>query len=89
MLVHHANTKSDGLNRGTQLQRLALEHYPPGIGLENPAENFHQHALPGAVLSDQREPFAFVDLNRRAGVRDNPAEPLSDVLHSQDRRVRA
>ena len=89
MLVHHADTKSGCFGRGPQLKWLTLEHYPPGIGLKNPAENFHEHALTGAVLADQREYFAFADLNRRGGVRHNPAESFADVLHSQDRRARA
>ena len=88
MLMHHADSMAGRLERRAQLQRLALEHYPACVGPQNSAKNAHEHALAGAVLADQGEDFALANLDRRGGVRRDPAEPLADVLHLQDRRAR-
>ncbi len=51
-LVDHAETGMDGIEWGAESDLLAPDPDGPVIGSEEPVEDRHERALPGAVLAD-------------------------------------
>jgi len=56
------------------------------IGLVDPAEDFHQRALAGAIITDQRDDFAWHQVERNIIERADAAKVFSDADSTYQRR---
>ena len=64
---------------------LAVEQDRPGVELVHAADRLDQGRLAGAVVAEQGEHLAGVDVERHAVERDDRVEPLAGIPHLQDR----
>ena len=83
VLVHHADAQLHRLAGGLDAYLFALQENLSLRGLVQADENVHQRGLTGAVLAQQRQHLAAVDGQADVLVGVKIAEPLADVLHTQ------
>src|SRR5207302_1350483 len=74
-----------GVERVARLVGLAVEPHLAFVGLVRAGEHFHERALAGAVLADEREDLARIDGEVDPGQRDRRAESLLDAGHAEAR----
>jgi hypothetical protein len=64
--------------------RLAAQQHPAVVGLLEPADDLHQRRLAGAVVPEQAEDLALVQVEADVAQRDDRAEALAHVLDAED-----
>ena len=85
MLVHHADARCQGGFRVAGRQALAEGLDVAAVGTVMTKKNRHQRRFAGAVFTEQREDFAFVQMQRDCVVGDQRAEALGDALKLEHR----
>src|ERR1043166_1323519 len=85
LLVNHGNARTPSVQRIFRKEPLAIEVDGAGIGLASAAEDFHERALAGAVLADQRMHFS--SAGREGNISESARRPetFSDTGHLQTR----
>ena len=68
-----------GLAGVGKADRLAVDAYLTGVGVQETEEHVHQRGLPGAVLAEQSVDLALSDFEVDSVVRDQRAEAFCDV----------
>ena len=63
-----------------ELDLLAVDEDPPGVGPVEAGQDLDQRRLPGAVVADQAEHLAVPEVERDVLERSHDAEALADVL---------
>ncbi len=86
VLVDHADTGSDGLVGRGQLDRGAVVENGPGIRLQLPGQNRHQRRLAGAVLAEQGQDPALLDIETDIVIGADRTEGFTDPLQADERR---
>ena len=79
VLVHHANAGSQRRFRVARRQRLAEDFDVARVGRVVPEQDRHQRGLSGAVLTQQRQHLAALELQRDVVVGHESAEALGDM----------
>ena len=69
--------------RVARRERRAVQRDAPRVRLVRAAEDFHQRALPRAILADERMHLALTDAQRNAPQRGRRAEALAHVLKDE------
>src|SRR5215469_6150009 len=75
--------------RRTLEQRAAFEQNVAAVGRVKAADAVEQRRLARAVRANQTQDLAFLDLERDAVERDDPAEPQADVADFEQRSARS
>ena len=89
MLKDHADAELASRGRIGDRHRAAFPFDASGIGLNDPVHDFHQRALAGAVLTEQRMNLAFADLKVDPVVREHGGVALGDAMQGETRRTQA
>ena len=63
VLVNHADAQCQGITRGTNLRRLAVDPDNAGIRVINTGDHIHQRCLAGAVFAQQGQNFTPANLH--------------------------
>jgi hypothetical protein len=87
-LMHHADTKRDGILWTTDLDRLLIDQDRAGIHGMKPVQNLHQGALAGAVLAQQSMNFSRFDGQVDITIGHDPGKTLDDFSHCEQRQSR-
>ena len=82
VLVDHADAAVKGVLGGGDGHRLAVDIDLPLVGEVDAGEHVHQRGLAAAVLPQQGQDLALVQLKVDVVVGHHAAEALGDVLHS-------
>ena len=85
--MHHADAGVDGVAGIVHHNLFAVHEDVTGGGLQKPVELVHQGGLSGAVFTQNRMDFAFVDGEIDPVVCNKIAEALDNVTHFYDRCV--
>ena len=80
MLVDHPDTRRDGVLRGVEADRLAVEQDLALVRLQQPVQHVHQRGLAGAVLAEQGVHLAGGHRQVDLVVGHQRTEPLGDAL---------
>jgi hypothetical protein len=86
VLVDGVDAQRPGVVHRPQRQRLTVEEDLARVRLVEAAEDLHQGRLAGAVVADQPEHLALVEVQAHVAQRGQRPEPLGDVLDPQDLR---
>ena len=78
VLVDGLDPQPARVERGVDLDRLALEEDLAGVGLVHACQRLDEGRLAGAVVSDERDDLVGVDGEARAAQRADAAEALDD-----------
>ena len=78
VLVHHADTCSDGVGRRREMLRNPVNAKLAFIGAINAVQHVHERALAGTVLADEGQHLARGHLEVHAVVGDDAGETLGD-----------
>ena len=85
VLVHGLDPEGTGGHGVRRRDVLAVQEDRPGVEVVHPADRLDQGRLACAVVAEQGEHLARVDVERHAVERDDRVEPLAGVPHLQDR----
>ena len=88
LLVDHRHSRAPRLVRIARRKRRAVQRDAPRVRLVRAAEDFHQRALPRAILADERMHLALADAQRNAPQRGSRAEAFTDAFESKPVRHR-
>ena len=88
VLVDHADAQVDGLAGALDVDGRAVDEDLAGVGGEQPVGDVHQRRLAGAVLAEQGDDLAAVNVERDVVVREDARESLGDVREPQNGRRR-
>jgi hypothetical protein len=90
-LVHQGEVLVDGVDAvrarladGVQLDRLAVDVDRPGVRLVVAGQDLDQRRLAGAVVAEQAEHLALLEMQVDVAQRGDRAEALGDALDAQD-----
>ncbi|MNL33950.1 hypothetical protein D3C87_1558880 [compost metagenome] len=86
MLVHHAHAGRQRRARVARRQRRAIHLDGAGIGNVMAEQDIDQRALASAVLAEQGEHLAALEIERNVVVGGQRAEPLGDMGKTEDGR---
>jgi hypothetical protein len=78
VLIDGGDAEAVGVGRVVDRHPLVARHDGAAVLRVHPGEDLHQGGLAGAVVSDQRDHFAAVDIEVDAGERLHGAEVLVD-----------
>ena len=81
MLVDHADAEVEGVLRRADHHVPAVDGDRALVGEVNAGEHIHQRGLAAAVLAEQRQDLAAIDVKPDLVVGHDPAEALGDVAH--------
>jgi hypothetical protein len=81
MLMHHTDAPSNGIHRGGDFHRLAIDADLPAVRLVQPVQDVHEGGLPGTVLPQQAEDLTARDLQVDLAVGRVAVKGLADVHH--------
>ena len=87
-LVHHAQSRSYGLECRREPYRFPVHQDLSGIGREQTEQYRHQGGLARSVLADHRVDFTGPDRHVDGVVRQDPWEPFGDTSQLERRRHR-
>jgi hypothetical protein len=88
LLVDNRNPEALGVAWITDRHRDAVDQNLSLIRRVDPGQDFHQCALAGAVLADQPEHLAGVDMQAHILERDDSRKGLRHSFHPKERRRR-
>ena len=86
LLVDHGHPGPERIGGGADRPLDTLDEDPTGVGVNGTAEDLHERALPGAILTEEGEDLATRKLKPDPGERLHAGIALGDPLHRKQRR---
>ena len=83
LLIDHADAQPLGRAGRVDANDASIDEDPAGIGRLRAGQNLHERRLAGAVLTDQRQHFAGIELQRNVIQRPHPGKRFPDAAHLQ------
>jgi hypothetical protein len=88
MLMHHPDAGDDGLARGAEAHRRAIDENVSGVGSNQARQDVHQRRLAGAVLAQDPQDFACCQRKRDVVIGDDARKALGHAPQLEQGRTR-